>query len=197
MQAAEEQSRVQEKGPDPGFLSPGRAFALLVGVILALGLIIFVTRPDPSPEIATNPTDTDPPTFELTDAEALARFEQLYALFRQGSRDRDPSLIAVAMTSDSPLRPVALEDIAQLERDKVLDRSRFSTLSVEILENSPDEIRIQQAVLIDPRFISERTREEVSSTGRVRQTVEWILRFDDGTWKVFDAVRHNSRPVRA
>lgn len=197
MQAAEEQSQTQAPGDGsgPGFLSPGKAFALLIGVIVIIGLIIFLTRPDLPRGTFTYPGNAEPPTFELTDAEALARFEELHSLFREGSMERDPSIIDVAMTSDSPLREVALQDIEQLERDRVLDRSRFTTRSADIVENNPNEVVVLQHVEVYPKFVAERTRREVTRSSPTLDTVRWILRPEIGVWKVYRAIVIESMPL--
>ncbi|HEV3472176.1 MAG TPA: hypothetical protein VG408_03075 [Actinomycetota bacterium] len=194
MQLAEGGSRASDPSKH-GFLSPGKAFALLLGVILLLGAAVFLLRPDDLPRGQFTYPANEAPTFELTDAEAIARFQQLHALFREGSMGRDAPVIDVAMTSDSPLRKVALDDIAQLRRDRVLDKSVFRTQSIEVVSNTTDEIVLLQHVVVDPRFVSERTGKNVSQSGPTLDRVRWILHQEDGTWKVFRAIVLSSEPI--
>ena len=181
--------------PTRGPLSPVVAFVALIAVLALLGSIISLTRPDtPKPNAPLTSTEEEA-HFALTDEEAISRFEELHDLFRAGSMNRDPSVISVAMTSDSRLIDTALADVRQLTRDEVLDQSVFVTEDIRVLRNTPDEIVLRQVVTIEPKFVSEKTGDTVNSSPAVRRVVRWVLKQEDSAWRVFDAVAVSSRAI--
>lgn len=195
MQLADGDARASEPS-ERAFLSPGKAFALLFGVILVLGGAIFLLRPDDLPrESVTYPAGGDAPTFELTDAEAITRFEQLHDLFRQASMERDPSLISIVFTSDSPNVVAAQQDLKQLRDDRVLDSSRFETRGVVVESNTSDEIVLLQTVAVFPRFVDEKSGKNVTTGEATLDEVQWTLRFEDGVWKAYKILVVGSSPL--
>lgn len=186
---------VEEPGAR-GLLSPGRAFLLLLGVLVLIGGAFALSRPEapdaPAPQPAPAPNAAD---LSLTNAEAIARFRELHGLFRQTSRTRDVSLLSQILTSDSRLRRVAEQDIKQLLQDGVVDKSRFLTRRVRVLNNTPDAIALKQIVIVRPRFVSVKSGRDVSEGKRLLQEVKWELRPDDGEWRVFDALVVKSREL--
>ena len=177
-----------------GGLSPVKAFFALLALLVAIGGLFLLTRPTDEADPGPAPKSDN---FALTDAEAIERFRELHALFRQASRTRDPSLVSVMITEGSPLREEATKDIAQLRRDGVLDRSRFVTEDIDIQSNGPTEIRLIQRVVIHPKFVLESSRKNVTQSEPVRQVVEWTMKLENSQWRVLDALVTESQVVNA
>lgn len=192
MQLAEDGSRASES-PEGAFLSPGKAFALLFGVILLLGAAVFFLRPDDLPRGTFTYPEGKTATFELTDAEAIARFEQLDALREAAYRDRDPSLLSEIYLPGTEVEQIVAEEIRQLRRDHIIDRTRTERQSVKVINNSPDEIVIEETVIIYPRFVDASGRETTEDPRPVEQVRVWTLRQEAGRWFVFDAFIEESR----
>ncbi len=191
MQLAQDGSSAGEP-PERAFLSPGKAFALLFGVILLLGAGIFLLRPD-APAEPTPTSDPPAPTFELTNAEAIARFEQLDALREVAYRERDPSLVTQIYVSGSPVEKVVIGELRQLRRDDVRDETRTQRESISVVKNDEREIVIEEVVVLRPRFVNERGRDVTEDARPVEQVRVWTLREQAGTWLVYDAVIRKSR----
>lgn len=186
MQLADDGSRASDPSKS-GFLSPGRAFALLFGLILLLGATIFLLRPSPAAEPTTT-SDPPAPAFELTDTEAIARFEHLESLLIAAYHERDASLLDTFLTADSPLQSTIADEIEQLESDGVLDESTFFTREIDVVHNDDDTILIRQLVAEDPLFVDEKSGKDVTTKDvLIVEEVEWTLRLDSATWKIFDS----------
>lgn len=177
----------------PG-LSPVRAFFVVCAIATIVGGGLFATRDASPTEAPAKPAPS--PDFSLTDAEAIARFEELHALFRAASKNRDESLLKSMLTADSPLQVVARRQIHRLLHDAVLDESRFGKDQIQIVENSASRIEIEQTVVIHPRFVSEVDHDEVSGGTPLRQVIKWVLMLDGSVWKVHDSEVLSSRRVR-
>lgn len=194
MQLADGDARASEPS-ERAFLSPGKAFALLFGVILVLGGAIFLLRPDDLPrESVTYPAGGDAPTFELTDAEAITRFEQLDALRLQMYEQRDTGLISLFLTSDSPLHETATSEIQRLRADRVQVAPNFETRSLQIVSNSDSEITLMQVVVEAPRFTSQ-SGNEVTETPPKLKTIRWVLHLENSVWKIFSSDTIKSRDL--
>ncbi len=176
-------------GPPPGEveggLSPVRAFLVLGAVLAAIAVWFLATRDATPASPSAQPSRS--PDYSLTAAEAIARFHELHGLFRSASKNRDLSLLGAMLVTDSPLHAVARRQIRQLTADGVLDRSRFVEESVEVTDNSPARIEIEQVVIIRPRFVSASTGRVVSTGARLRQKVSWVLTVEETVWKVYDS----------
>ena len=177
-------------------LSPPVAFLILVVVIGILGAIFYLTRPN-APATPTNPNAAQEPDFSLTNEEAITRFEELEALRQQIYLSRDASLIPAALTSDSPLSKAAFADIKRLIRDKVIDKTIFTTRSLEVITNEPTEVVIRQSFVQDPSFVAVESGQEVgSSSDRFVVLVDWTMRLEGTSWKFYDSDVIRSRRVR-
>lgn len=192
MQLAQDDARASESS-ERAFLSPGKAFALLLGVILLLGAAIFLLRPD-RPAEPTTTSEPPAPTFELTDAEAIARFEQLEGLLIAAYHRRDASLLDSFLTSDSPLQNTIADEIRQLQDDRVLDESTFVTREIDVVANGDGSIVIRQLVAEDPLFVDEKSGRDVTNKDVLLvEEVEWTLRLDNAAWKIFNSKVIESR----
>jgi hypothetical protein len=172
--------------------SPVKAFFALLALLVAIGGLFLLTRSTDESDPGAAPRSDN---FALTDAEAIERFNELHALFRQASRTRDQSLLSLMITSDSPLRDEATKDIAQLRRDGVLDRSRFVTEDIDIQSNRRTEIQLIQRVVIYPKFVLESSGKNITKSEPVRQLVEWTMKLEDSEWRVLDALVTKSQEV--
>ena len=173
-------------------LSPVRAFMVVCALATVVGGLIFATR-DASPSEPPPSGARRSPDYSLTDAEALARFGELHDLFRAASIKRDASLLSAMLTTDSPLQDVARRQIRQLIDDQVRDKSRFDEQRVQIVENSPSRVVIEQVVVIRPKFVAATTDEVVSTGPVLRQHVRWVLEPEQTVWKVYDSEVVRSR----
>jgi hypothetical protein len=176
----------------PG-LSPVRAFFLLAAVAAVIPLGIFATRDEAAP--SEPPAAVRSPDYSLTDAEAVAEFERLHHGLRAASIHRDVSLLDEILSVDSPLHKAGRIQLRKLIRDRVLDHSRFRTENIALIENGPTRIEIEQRVRIQPRFVSESTRKDVSGGRSLLQEVRWVLVLQETEWRIYDSVVTSSRVV--
>ncbi|HEX2049620.1 MAG TPA: hypothetical protein VHJ34_03185 [Actinomycetota bacterium] len=158
--------------------------------VLTMGLV-FCDAGDHTPEEGAK----DPPSHAISHTDAIREFISLHQHLRELSEDRDLSALSQIVTHDSPLIRTATHDIRQLIADKVIDRSSFTTKQVDVTSASRSEIAITQVVVIEPRFIHERTGEPLKTSHALRQEVEWILRYESGEWKVHDALVISSKEI--
>ena len=167
-------------------LSPTRVFVvLLIVVALLVGIGLLATsNNDPVADDQPLPSTNN---FALTDDQAIARFKELDQISEGAYAARDESLVTQYTTSDSPLRPSGYEDIRQLQKDDIEFRPRSKTLSVVVLRNDPEEIAIQQIVVQRPIFRTESGKDVSENHGPVRLTIEWILRREGSSWRLFDS----------
>ena len=101
--------------------------------------------------------------------------------------ERDPSMIPLYVTTDSPLKRVGEKEIESLLRDDVVVKPRFVTKRMRVKQNQPDELVIRQLVMQDPRFFLESGKEITRSTKPRQLTIDWTLQLDDGQWKIHDS----------
>lgn len=195
MQVPDEQSRpfTTPKGRDG--ISPTTAFLILLGAIVLIGGILYLVFPTDTTSVTGSGTDVSiEPSFELTDAEAIARFEELDTIRQDMYRNRDASLASVFLTHDSPLHENARAEVSQLLRDDVEVEPNFTTRRIRVVANTPDEITIRQVVLEAPRFTSE-SGEELTETRPRIKAIEWVLQEDGGVWRIFSSDTIRTRAV--
>ena len=174
---------VSEPEPTRTGLSPAIAFLLLLALIGLVGIGIFLLRPDPVPPTQTADTNSEP-SFALTNAEAIARFEQLNEMRLMMYETRDVSLADQFLADGSPLRSVAAGEIRKLLRDEVFVDPQFRTTGIVVLGNGPEEIRIRQRVIEAPVFTDSRGN-DVTKTRPQRRVVDWTLVLQDSSWLLF------------
>jgi hypothetical protein len=186
---------------DPGALSPrlfsgGRVVGAFVVILALLAGVLFITRAhegtSPSPR-----TNQPSATFALTDSQAVATFQKLNRLRIQAYRQRDPSLVAEVVTSDSPLRHRVYQDIARLRTDGVLDKTRFRTREIDTRSNRASEIVLREVEVQKPRFVTETGKDVSRMHVSLLVTTDWTLRREGFDWKIFNSFVVNAHRLRA
>jgi hypothetical protein len=177
-----------------GVLSPGKAFFLLLIPVVAAGLLalFFVGRDAPAPSTNARPAEG----LALTDAEAIAKFEELNELRLQALRERDPSLLSLAFTPDSPIVGNVSKSIRRLTRTNVTVENRETTESLSVISNDTAEIKVRQVVVLDPRFFAESGEEVTVDPVLERQIIEWTIHRIDDRWLLHDGLIVEATPVK-
>ncbi|MGH2746498.1 MAG: hypothetical protein ACRDKB_01055 [Actinomycetota bacterium] len=165
---------------------------MLIPVAAAVLALFFVGRDTPGPSTNARPAEG----FALTDAEAIAKFEELNELRLRALRERDPSLLSLAFTPDSPAGQRVAASIRRLTRDSVLVRTSEETEEVSLSSNDPSEILLLQTVVVTPRFIDEQGKDVTQDPAVERWTVEWTLHRLSDRWLIHDAEIIESEPLR-
>lgn len=179
--------------PRRAAVSPTKAFLLLLGVVALVVVVAFVAlREDESPA----PADGREPDFSLTDAEALARWQELYGLVREAYEKRDLTLLPLIVTADSPMRTRMQRGIRRLIRHSVFDKTRFQTKQLVVTSNEINEVRVRQVVTVKPRVVDVNGRNLTIEPTTERQIVSWILRRQHSEWFFHDSVIVRATPVR-
>jgi hypothetical protein len=168
-----------------GGLSPAKAFFALLALLVAIGGLFLLTRPKEEPGPGPAPRSDN---FALTDAEAIERFKELDELQIRALRERDETLLGKIYTPDSPLVASVVKSIRTLKRESVFDRTRDETQSLSVIENSQDEIRLRQEVVVTPKFVDEAGRDVTIDSRTELQTVEVLLHRNFDRWLIHDAV---------
>lgn len=173
---------------------PGRSpivvFVVLLALVLAVAVGAVVTRKSPEADATAPPIEHT--NFALTDAEAIARFKELNSLLLRSYRRRDVSLVDTYLVPDSPLYKRAVQEIDKLLSDGVRDKAVFEGEVDRVLSSSPDSIVIRHRTIEYPHFVSENGRDVTASPHPIVEIVDWTMRQDSGTWRLF-----NSRPIRS
>ena len=178
--------RPDSPSPQPG-ASPIKAFLIIFAlIILTTAIFLMTANGEETTDATRSPSTNSTPDFSLTDEEAIARFEELNDLRLKSYADRDVSLVGLYVTSDGPLNPLVRREIRRLLRANVLDRTTFVTKSLDVSSNDSDEIEITQRVVESPKFIDETGEDVTAERFRELRTVEWILKPEDGIWKVYE-----------
>lgn len=176
------------KGSDPV-----KVFAVLAVILVVVGVVFWLTRPDsaalPGPLEAQPLPETD---FSLTDAEAIARFKELDELRLQALRTRDATLLRLVFAPHGPAQERVQQSISELKSNAVLFRSKYETSKVEVVRNSPTRIKILQTVLVEPRFVDEAGNDVTGNRFVERQKSEWVLLLVEDEWLI-----HRGTIVRA
>lgn len=175
-------------------LKPTTAFLLLLLGAALVAVVFYLSKPDPAPTPTGDKTNTAP-NFALTNEQAITRFKELADVRFRAYSTHDLTLLESLYTSGSLVRSIAARELRQLNRDGVSDISRYDTRKLSVLSNESDEIRIEEIVVVTPRFV-DANGEDVTSKGVVtREVVTWTLRLEDGAWLIHDALLTESNPV--
>lgn len=194
MQRAEDSSSRVAGGPGRIGLRPATAFLLLLLVLGVVTAIVLLTRPSPAPTpTATGDDTTTEPNFSLTNEEAIARFEELNEQLLSAYANRDPSLISEFLTSESPLRRRARNEIERLIHDRVIPDPVFVTRSVKVISNESSQIVIRQSVVDSSRFLSEKGEDITDTPKDILRVVEWTLELERSVWKIASSEPLKSR----
>jgi hypothetical protein len=172
---------------EPAGLAPVRAFFLVCALATVLGGAFFATR-EATPSEPGPPAPVRSPDYSLTDEEAVAEFERLNDALMSAYRRRDETLVKTFAAPGSHLGRDVEREIRALLSDGVRDHTKTRTISIEVLENAPTLVRIEHVVIESPRFVDERTGDDVTRAGQAqRQTVVWTLEQFDTRWLLADA----------
>lgn len=195
MQRAEESSPrlVPEPAPPRSGLSPQVAFLGLILVIALLGATVFLTRPE-APAAPTEPTTAQQPDFSLTNAEAITRFNELQASYLRMYSQADATLIDAIFTPTSRIKDRVRIEVRDLVRDGVVADFDYNNSELEVLANSPTEIRIQQTALVRSAFFDKSGRDVTTGGEDQVQTIVWTLHLVNSDWLVHDALIVEAEP---
>ena len=170
---------VARTGPSAA-TSPAKALAIVLLLLIAIvGAVLLITPDDPPP--ITLPETTN---FALTDAEALAVFQELDSRRIEAYRLQDPTLLAHAFTATSPILERVEREIREIGKANVDDLTEFRTVRLEVLSNHADEIEIRQVVIVSPRFLNPRGENVALSRDAQRQSIDWVLRRSGSQWLI-------------
>ena len=172
----------ESKGADPV-----RVFMILTAILVAIGVVFWLTRSDPLSDTQANATSpNESPDFSLTNEEAIARFKELDEIRLQALRDRDASLLPLAFTRDGQAITRLQKSISQLRDDQVLFRSKYKTESIQVIMNSSGTIEVAQVVVVTPHFKSEKGEDVTGKRFSERQVSEWVLQRRGDQWLIED-----------
>lgn len=194
MQTGELPASLHDDAAEARPLSPQRAFAVLVvAIAITSALGTFGSRAADTPLAPTTIPDSD--DFGLTDAEAKNRFRALNARLMRAYRQRDPSLVSTSFTADSPLHAKAFDDIQMLEQDNVLFRPHQKIERIFIGENTPTRITIRSVVRQRARFVTEAGEDVTTYRGVSILVVRWVLKKENGDWRLHDSEQIRVRRI--
>lgn len=171
---------------EPAGLSPVRAF-LVVGAVLAVAAGALLATRDASPATPTAQPSRSP-DYSLTDAEAIAEFEQLRSAAFLAIRNRDVSLLNEVFVPGGALYRRASREIEALIDEGVEDRSAFTSMTVDVLRNSPTRIEIRERSRLEPCFKDAGGVDVTRGPAAVLQVAEWTLILNGSEWLLQDAV---------
>ena len=195
MQRVEESSS-RAIQPERSGLKPTTAFLLLLSGAVAVAGVLYLTRPEPAPSPTTTTTTTTKPNFALTDSEAIARFEELAEIRARAYSSHDPTLLNSLYTDDSVVRSIAAKELRRLNKDGVSDVSIYDTKQLTVLSNEPTQIRLEEVVVVTPKFVDANGRNVTEAGPAAREVVLWTLQLEGGVWLVDDALITKSTPVK-
>ncbi len=189
----------QSRGP----LSPGRAFLILLALLIIAFGILRLTNPadTPAPPAQSLPSATpqdepSQPSQTLTRAEAISTFERLNALGLKAVQDRHPNLISSAFVGGSSLARRASRIIGELRVDNVIDKIQYKSQRIDVVELDARTTRIQETRLLFPCFLSEAGKDVTQDSSVVRQVVNWTLHFTRHQWKLDSAELIKDRTLK-
>ncbi|HJR44867.1 MAG TPA: hypothetical protein VJ927_04625, partial [Actinomycetota bacterium] len=169
-----------------GALSPAVAFAVLVitlaAILAAFG--IFDRRgsdrePTPAPAPTATPTEED---LSLTDAEAIARFEDLDALRIRALEDRDLTRLGETFTPTSPMAERVTRTVLSLRRQNTIVQEHWDLRQVEVLSNGTADVEIGAIAISDVTFTTEEGDEVTGRARREERTLECTLHLVGDAW---------------
>jgi hypothetical protein len=85
----------------------------------------------------------------------------------------------------SPQFKAVRRDLRTLATNNLLDRTRTSTLGLQVVESEAGRIVVRERVLIRPRYVDDATHVEVDvDLERRRVTSEWTIERDGLRWRI-------------
>lgn len=173
---------------------------LVLAAVAGLAFYLFsrsdeTARPNPTQDRDMSQNEN---SYALTDQEALEKFDELEGLLIRAYKERDVTLTRLFTAPDAKETMQGIDnEIEGLLRSGAIDKTTFRRVSVEVLSNQPTEVQIQEVMIIKPRFVAEKTREDVTRTGRPeRRTVIYTMRRYGVDWKFYDAVIIDAEPLK-
>jgi hypothetical protein len=173
-----------------GGLSPAQAFFALMALLVAIGGLFLLTRPNEEPGPGSAPKSDN---FALTNAEAIERFKDLNALAIQATRRRDVTLLNQTFTGDGPMRKRALTVIQSLREDNVFEKSRIEVVGVSVVDNQRALIRLRVIDRLYPCFVTEAGRDVSESHRPIERVGIWTMRREGSLWKLDESSLEEDR----
>jgi hypothetical protein len=184
---------VQEAQESPGTAAQGplgeprsRLGTVVVALIALIGIVagaIIFTRDTGAPDAP--PTDNAGAPATLTDEEAIDRYLELEQLIIRAYESRDPSLIALIYTPDSPTAAVARKELRDLRRQSVKAILNYETEKIDVTSRSDEEIILRQQVVAKARVKPIGDVKVRATPNNQRRDVRIILRKRDGDWLIY------------
>lgn len=168
---------------------------ILAAILVVIGGFFWLTRSDSTPERVAPTPANEPPDFSLTDAEAIARAEQLELLVLQAYRQRDIALLGQIYAADSELLRKTERELAYLKRRNITANPHYKLLEMSVVENSPSQIVIKERSEFDARFIDEEGNDVTGSGKRELQKTLLTLHRELDQWLIFDSVIVKAEPL--
>ena len=186
-----------------GPLSPGRAFLILLALLIAAFGIFRLTGPadTPAPSTQTPPptipkNEPSQPSQTLTRAEAISTFQDLHALLVKAYKNKDVGLLPKYLTPNSPLRTVGTSEIRELRENQIIVDPGLTTRRLTLLNKSEKEAVIRQVVYQHPKFTSKSGEDLTVGSPKIVR-IDWTMRRVNEKWKIFDSKAISARPARA
>ncbi len=208
MQQPSGRTQAQESSPsarDPGFLSPSKVFVglLIVLVVLVIAAVLLIDSKDENGQAASGSEQTQAtgPTGRklsptLTDEEAIAKFKSLNRLRLRAYRTANQAFVSLAFESGSRVERLVAREIHSLKDSSVSSRTKFDTLSLRVLSTTPSRLRVQQRVIVTPRFVSQKTKQDVTRNPRKeRDVINWTLTRGSNGWRITRSAIVNAQVV--
>ncbi|MGH2749371.1 MAG: hypothetical protein ACRDK3_00595 [Actinomycetota bacterium] len=136
------------------------------------------------------------PDFSLTDEEAIATFERLYATSASAIREQDPSLLSTVLTDGGPVYQRAQSQIAGLKKDGIEDASEFQIVDSVIDTNESDEIRLDVTFHLLTCFLNEQGKDVTKGPRALEQDSQWTLIVEDSRWQIHQGILREDRVLR-
>jgi hypothetical protein len=188
-------------GPAGGApMSPVRAFLLLLALLVLAGVVLLMTtRPERAEPIqmerpqgagdngVTQEGPESRPEERLTKAEAKKIFEDLQGLVYKATRKRNLSILTKAIAPVGASFKPASESIRKLLRDDVLDKTKFRSIDVRVLEVRKGRIRVKEERRLHPCFVTEGGVDVTRGPPAVKQVTLWALHRFGQNWLIESA----------
>ena len=176
----------RELDPERAGSDPTKTFVVIASVIVALGTVVWLTRPDPDTvSTADTAAAQRTPDFLLTDEEAIARFKELDRIRVTAIDDGDLSLLSDVFAEGSAILRVTEKSIVRLNRSGVRAiHDPYRVEKIEIVRNQADAISLRQTVIFDVRFVDRLGKDLTRQSGLERQTIVWSLAPAGDSWLI-------------
>jgi len=176
-------------------VSPVKAFAIVAGILVAVGATWYLTASNGTPSTTLDPAPSAEPDFSLTDEEAIARAKELERLVLRAYTERDLSLLPDIYSAESKLLGKVRKEIQYLLRRDIKPQAHFNLLEMDVQKNTAQEIVLVERAEFDTRFFDASGR-DVTRSGRPElQTTRLTLRLQRDEWLIFDSVITHAKPL--